>query len=80
MREHLLKAAECRLFACTDSSSNDPVLARLGLKSIVVPELGMLLATDLVDPYPYTTTTEQGLNDPLMKLHTSGTSSVRMRS
>lgn len=36
----------------------------------------MLLATDLVDPYPYTRTTEQGLNDPLMKLHASGTSSV----
>jgi len=76
MQEHLLKAAKCRLFACTDSNSNNPVLARLDLKPIVIPELEMLLATDLVDPYPYIRTTQQGLNDPLMKLHTSGTSSV----
>ncbi|KAK5079536.1 hypothetical protein LTR70_009372 [Exophiala xenobiotica] len=79
MREHLLKAADCRLFACAVSSSNDPVLARLGLKPIIVPELKDLLVTDLIEPYPYSKTTEQGLNDPLMKLHTSGTSSLTGR-
>ncbi|KAK5943746.1 hypothetical protein PMZ80_004755 [Knufia obscura] len=80
MREYLLKAADCNFYACTASSSDDPVATRLGMKPIIVPALATLLATEPVQPYPYDRTVEQGLNDPLMQLHTSGTSSITGRA
>ena len=74
IRLRLLQAADCHIYACSESEKDDPVLSRRKMQTIVVPEVHELLDPEIVPPYAYDRTLEQGLNDPLMVIHTSGSS------
>lgn len=74
IRLRLLQAADCHIYACSKSEKDDPVLCRRKMQMVVIPEVDELLNPDIVPPYPYNRTLEQGLNDPLAVLHTSGSS------
>ena len=48
------------------------LLAQYPIKTFNIPSLSQLLAEDEVPSYPFTKTFDEAKNDPVLVLHTSG--------
>ncbi|TKA77269.1 hypothetical protein B0A49_03507, partial [Cryomyces minteri] len=72
----LLAQTRCKYFLYSTSIEVEGILDARAMRSLVVPELEGLLDEEAVPHYAYTKTVQEALNDPLLRLHTSGTTGL----
>lgn len=74
MHLHLLESVNCQIFITTASipPAVIPVIAKRGMRILVIPELDDLLEGPPVETYPYSRSFDQARHDPFVSCHTSG--------
>ena len=77
VRVYLTKEAGCNILVCAQGFGDDEVSSRQELRRVIFPELEELAEPRNEGHYPYEKTLEEGLNDPFIILHTSGSSGVK---
>ncbi|RMD43204.1 hypothetical protein DV735_g1890, partial [Chaetothyriales sp. CBS 134920] len=76
----VLNAVKCDIWVKPSETITAPlvedILKQRALKVLELPTLDKLLDAESTEPFPYTKTFEEAINDPFCFLHTSGTTGV----
>jgi len=74
----VIDAADCKIW-CIASEKNvqvEQILSKRAMRIMFLPSLDSLLHEIPVDPYPFTKSFEEAKNDPILVLHTSGSTGL----
>jgi hypothetical protein len=74
VRAYVTKEAGCDILLCPQSFEDDEFLCRRRIRRVNFPELNELAEPLNAKHYPYEKTPKEALNDPMLILHTSGSS------
>ena len=69
---HVLNATKCTTLLKDSNLSVDHILAQCDLRCLIVPELEELLSPEPVETYQYKKTFEEAKMEPVLVLHSSG--------